>query len=556
MEPIRRLWRAILNSPGKRAVAYTGIALTGITLVLFLLYKLPWHLVAEAFNDFSFPYQYAWKDSIWHFFMERDRARLLHGVLVTGLYALFGYAPPVFYLVAHILTILGATAIGLMVADYLKKPWQVIVLVIALSLLPLALQDMLVLKKLHHALAWAMFWWACYFFTEWVHRERWPWLLGTLLFPLSILSYEAVSLLFPVALFLSLSSLKKRAWPKVLAVGLINFTGILGFWLLERLKPAGRSADTFYTNNMGAMLARLKDLPAGIQRLIEAIFQGQLSSEYLLTVSWMRWAAVASAMLVAVAAIWAMLRLLNQSRWKKEGLLLVPVSLTLAGLWIAFMTYVPFMLAGQSPDNDSLRGAAFALFLFLIAVCAQVSKPGRVHAIFTGFCVLWIAIGVYGYTQALADTRQNSGWVNNYVLSIKEQVPAIKEDAIIVVLNSEISVSGCAGLQNMIFNRTSLRCLFLTDNDQENSFTRIEGWLLERQGGRFEGDTIIVQIDDIGRAHLVKEITAEGYPLLPIVWEVSDPLVTVDAIIYPENYENGLRSDLYEYALEHAHSVP
>lgn len=528
------------------------MALTGIAVVLLLFDKLPWHLVAEAFYDFSFPYQYAWKDSIWHFFMERDRARLLHGVLVTGLYALFGYAPPVFYLAGHLLTILGATAIGLMAADYLKKPWQVALLVIALSLLPLALQDMLVLKKLHHALAWALFWWACYFFVEWVHRERWPWLLGTLLFPLSILSYEAVSLLFPVALFLSLPRLKGKIWPKVLTVGLLSIAGALGFWLLEQLKPTGRSADTFYANNMGAMLARLKELPLGIQRLVEAILQGQLSSVYLLGLNWVRWAVVASAILVTLAAIWLMLRHLKLSGWTAKTLLQPGISFTLAGLWMAFATYIPFMLAGQSPDNDSLRGAAIALFLLLIALYTQISKLARANAIFIGFCTLWILIGALGYTQALASSRQNSEWVNNYVLSLKEQVPAIKEDAIFVMLNSDVSASGCAGMHNMIFNRITLRCLFLNDNDEENAFTRIEGWMLERRGGRFEGDMVIVHIDDSGYGRLVDQVTAEAYPALPITWEVDDPLVTVNAIIYPEDYENGLRSDLYEYALSRA----
>ena len=231
---IKRWLFYFLDSPAKRAVALTGLALAALAFLLFLSNHIPGHLTGEAFADFVYPYLYNWKDSIVHFFMERDRARFLHGVLVTGLYALFGYNPPVFYLATHLLIILGATALGLILAGYVKKPWLAVLLTLTLSLMPVLLPDLFALKKLHHALAWGLFWWSVLFFIEWVRRDKWPWLVGTLLFPLSVLSYEAVGLLFPVPLMLSMPYILevKQFWKKLGAALFINLAGVelSGHW--------------------------------------------------------------------------------------------------------------------------------------------------------------------------------------------------------------------------------------------------------------------------------------------------------------------------------------
>ncbi len=552
---IRRSFYQFFDTPAKRAVIYVGLGLIGLVTLLLFAKLLPGHLTGEAFFDFSFPYLHSWKDSITHFFFERDRGRFLHGILVTGLYAGFGYNPPVFYLASHILVILAAVALGLLIAEYTKNPWLAVLVTLAACLMPLALQDMLSLKKLHHALAWALFWWSCFFFVEWGRRGIWPWLLGTLLFPLSVLSYEAVAMLFPIAFLLSLPHIKSRKdfWLKMLAAFIINLVGVLAFWQLEQLKPVG-GADVFYTGGVSELIERLARLPGIFELVARAIGQGGLLSIYIPLNPWLIAFVAFFLLAVLLAALAAFVGKLGPPRtWGLATLQRPQIFLFLSAFWLSFAAYVPFMLAGQLPDNDSLRGAASAVFFLAIAALVGLNSGHNLSRTITAFLIFWLIVGSVGYTIALDASIKQSDQVNNYIISLKRLVPAIKEDAVIVHFNAGLSRSGCAGLQNMIFNRRTIRCVHLIEGDTEESFARVEGWLEEpKTGGRYELDIIILTFDETGEVRLIDEISPEDYPDLPIIWEIREPLRTVHDIIYPEDYESGLRSQIYDYALEYA----
>ena len=309
------------------------------------------------------------------------------------------------------------------------------------------------------------------------------------------------------------------------------------------------------------MIGRLSGIAGGVGKLVAASWQGGLLGEDLTQGGWfgslagLLFAAVILAALVVVAR-----KLGNPKRWNFATLNAPALALLASGAWLAFATYVPFMLAGQPPDGDSLRGVAIAL-AFLVAIVFVEAQNWRQRVWFevgvSVFCIFWLISGATGYASALNDTIHELDRVNNYILSLKHLVPAIKEDAVTINVNAVFSRSGCAGLQNMIFNRRTIRCVILKQGDKEENYIRSDGWILEaNSSGRYELDNIILTFDATGWVTLIPELGPDDLPGIPLTWEVREPLRTVYDIIYPENYESGLHSRLYEYALRYAAMRP
>jgi hypothetical protein len=82
------------------------------------------NISGEGFYDFQYPYRNSFSESWKVFFTERIRSRLMHGVFISAVYQIFGFDPPMFYLMAFLLIIGAAVFLVLSLRSFLKSPWM------------------------------------------------------------------------------------------------------------------------------------------------------------------------------------------------------------------------------------------------------------------------------------------------------------------------------------------------------------------------------------------------------------------------------------------------
>ena len=200
---LTRLNSYLPKEKNKRAIVLTGALLLLGAIVLAFASHVTRNLSGEAFYDFQYAYRLPLLESWKAFFFERIRSRLLHGVFISSLFHLVGYNPRAIYLGVYFVYVGSAVLIALVLRDFVKRPWLAALLTATFALLPVALPDLIELKKAHHVLAWFAFWLAVLPFKKWVVAGKRKWLLAAALaFLASVLTYEATVALLPVAVLI------------------------------------------------------------------------------------------------------------------------------------------------------------------------------------------------------------------------------------------------------------------------------------------------------------------------------------------------------------------
>lgn len=557
-------WLASLAEQARRdpvrfAIWATAAGLALLVAGFYLFGYIQQNLSGEAFFDFQYPYRLPFAESWKVFFLERIRSRLMHGVFISALYSLVGFNPPAIYLGIFLLIIATAAVIVFTLKDFIRSPWVASLLVIALTWLPLNITDLMSLKKAHHALAWFAFWLAAYLFQRWIAKKQIGWLLAaTLAFLASILAYEATIALLPVAVFLSLPYLKdwKDLAAKIALVLWISFLAALVFLDLEKVKPY-TGIESFYSSNLFDAGGLIQNLLALIPQWPAALWSGVLFGEAGLSPLALLLSRLIIIGLLALALfiiIWNAIRDPQRSRARSKWLSSPTFALTLAALWLAAATYLPFMAAGQPPDGDSLRGAAFGLILLTLAGSlwlAQLGKPRLGQTLLIGVCLFWITVGGFSYNQGIQRSAAEDAILKNFVISLKEQVPDVSGRTAFVFVNASLGRTGCIGALNMLYDTGGLHCIHLLDNDSQETYTRESGGLREDGGRLFADNLIILTFDEQGFVTVLPEISHTGYPLLPVTWQVDEPIRTNFDLIYSWPFTFGKNYAFYNYMLTH-----
>ena len=541
-----RLTATVKADPVTFAILLTGALLAAIALSFYFVGFIRQNIMGEAFYDFQFAYRNSFTEGWKVFFFERIRSRVLHGVLVSALFHGFGFNPPAFYLGIFLLIIATAVCIALSLCSFLKSPGVAAWLVAAFAWLPLNIIDLIALKKAHHALAWFAFWLAVLLWQKWSQNRRIAWLFAaTIAFLTSILAYEVAIALLPVAVFLSLPALKNPSQVyRSLGMALwITLLSGLAFLNLERLKPYS-GVEAVYAAGGWDLDNLLQNALAFLPRLPSAIWSSGLLENPAGVLSILAQFLIGICILAAILALWNSLRNGQRAFWDKN------LALVLSGLWLAIATYLPFILAGQPPDSDGLRGAAFGFLLFALAGAAWMAQQGRErvgNVLLGGICLFWIAAGLLFYTRDIRASQKDDFVLQNVAYTLRQQVPDVAEGTTFVFVNAGVGRTGCIGFMNMLYDRSSLHCIHLLSGDTQESYTRTEQGLQERGGRLWPERFLIVTFDGRGIVKVLDQLDSDDIPELPITWASPDPLLTNRSLIYETISSYGRNFDFYNY---------
>ncbi len=544
----KKIVHAVKTDPVPYAVLGAGLLLAFIAFAFYLSGFIKQNVTGEAFYDFQYPYRYTFLESWKAFFFDRIRSRLMHGVLVSALFHAFGFNPPAYYLSALLLVISSSVFIVLALRPFVKSTWIALLLVVAFTWLPFNLPDLMSLKKLHHALAWFFFWLAVFLWQRWVTNRRFVWLAAaTLAFLGSILAYEVAIALLPIAVLLSLPNLKNRGeliGNLGMALWITLLSGLV-FLDLEHLKTFS-SIESVYTVSGWDLGNLLRNTLAFLPQLPAAAW-----SSSLMEVSNPINALIGKLILIfcvifASLIVWRNLTT-KRSIFKEKNL-----SLVLSGLWLSLAGYLPFILAGQLPDSDGLRGAAFGFLLLGLAAAGSMAEQGREklgNLVLSVISVFWIFTGLTIYSKGIATSRQEDIVLQNVTYTLKQQIPDIAEKSTFVFINSSLGRTGCIGFVNMLYDRSDLHCIHLLSNDTQESYTRTGSGLLETGGRLFAERFIIVTFDERGFVTVMDQLSPDDIADLPVIWESRKPLITNRSLIYQTVSSYARNFDLYNYMM-------
>jgi len=548
--PSKSIFARINNSnPITISIWAAGATLVFGALVFYFIGFVKQNIMGEAFFDFQYPYLHPFSESWKIFFFDRIQSRLFHGVLVSALYYLFGFNPPAYYLTGLVLVIGTAVLITLVLRPYIKSQWMAALLVVTFTWLPLNVPDLIALKKLHHALAWFAFWVAVYFWQKWTVGRRLVFLsVAALSFLASILSYEVAVALLPVAVFISLPRLKSATefiGNLCMAVW-ITLLSSLAFLNLEGLKDFSRaeSVNALGGLDMGGFQQNTISL---LPRLPNAIWNSGLMENIGGIHLWISKSVLVIAFVIAIAVVWQL------THKRKSGPQTIHLPLVLAGLWLTVATYLPFILVGQGPDGDSLRGAAFGVVFIILAGSNWLASYGKgvaANIIFLSICLFWTVSGLIAYADGIASSKQEDLLLQTVTITLKEQVPDVSEGTDFIFVNSGLGRTGCIGFVNMLYDRSRLHCIHLLSGDTQESYTRTEDGLVEDDGRLWPNRFIIVTFDDQGKVTILDQLDRDDYENLPITWESDAPLETNRSLIYPATTGLGRNFDFFNYMKE------
>jgi len=543
----KRFSKTVKADPVSFAIWITAAVLLFGAIAFYLTGFVKQNISGEAFYDFQYPYLFPFSESWKIFFLDRIQSRLMHGVFVSALFHVFGFNPPVYYLIGLILVICTATLITLVLRSFIKLPWISVLLVATFTWLPLNIPDLMVLKKLHHALAWFAFWLAVFLWQKWFEKKRiFSLLAAALAFLASILSYEVAIALFPVAVFITLPKLKDvrdfigylgmSIWITFLSgLAFLNLEGVKRFSRVESLSAIGGWDLGYLVNSSLSLLSKLpaaiwnsglRENPSGIQDAVGKTI-----------------------LVITVIGLFGVIR----QFFRKKNRIQEKFSLVLTGLWLGVAAYLPFILAGQAPDSDSLRGAAFGTVFIVLAATSWIVEQGKKvlgNLFLTGICLFWICTGFIYYAQGVMSSKQEDLILQNVVVTLKKQVPDVAEGTNFIFVNSGVGRTGCIGFVNMLYDRSKLHCIHLLSGDTQESYTRTDAGLVETGGRLWPERFIIVTFDDQGRVTVLDQLDQDDFEILPVTWESIKPLVTNRSLIYPDVTSSGRNFDFYNYMME------
>jgi hypothetical protein len=548
--PNKSIFARINNSnPITISIWAAGATLVFGAVVFYFIGFVKQNIMGEAFFDFQYPYLHPFSESWKIFFFDRIQSRLFHGVLVSALYYLFGFNPPAYYLTGLVLVIGTAVLITLVLRPYIKSQWMAALLVVTFTWLPLNVPDLMALKKLHHALAWFAFWLAVYFWQKWTVGRRLVFLsAATLSFLATILSYEIGVALLPVAVFISLPRLKSATefignfgmavWITLLSgLAFLNLEGLKEFSRLESVNAIGGLDPGGFLQNTISLLPRLPG----------AIWNSGLMENIGGIQFWVSKVILALALVIVITVVWQL------TRMGKSGPQTIHLPLVLAGLWLTVVTFFPFILAGQGPDGDSMRGAAFGVVFIILAGSSWLASVGKgvfANIIFLSICLFWTVSGLIAYADGIASSRQEDLLLQNVTITLKEQVPDVSEGTDFIFVNSGLGRTGCIGFVNMLYDRFRLHCFHLISGDVQESYIRTKDGLVEDDGRLWPNRFIIVTFDGQGMVTILDQLDQDDFDNLPITWEANAPLVTNRSLIYPATTSLGRNFDFYNYMKE------
>jgi hypothetical protein len=552
---LARLNSYLPREKNKRAIVITGALLLLGAFVLAFASHVTRNLSGEAFYDFQYAYRLPLLASWKEFFFDRIRSRLLHGVFISSVYHLVGYNPRALYLSVYIVYVATAVIIALVLRDFVKRPWLAALLTATFALLPVALPDLIELKKAHHVLAWFAFWLAVFLFKKWVIENKRSLLLGSVLaFLVSVLTYEATVALLPVAVLLSLPYIKdsKDLARKLSLAFFITLCAALAFLRLEDLKEYSSIGQT-YPGFSDLSASVTKVLAAG-PHLAAAIWNGVIYGNAMPS-GWplvLGQALLALCLLAAAFGVYTVIRQGGRKSRRHTNSFAIfqdpAIALCLAAAYLTVVTYLPFVLAGQAPDTDSLRGAGIGLILLGLAAFIVLSNLHR-ERLAKIFMVIVSSVlmltWLFGYAAQDREVAASDAYSNNFIYTLRQQVHGVAEGSNFVFVNSGVGRTGCIGLMNMLYSRSALHCIHLFDNDKEEMYIREADGLREVGGQLFTKGFIIITIAPDGQAILLDQISPNDFPLAPVTWLSAQPILADPAAILPSSPS----SALYDYIL-------
>lgn len=528
------------------------IAIVVLVLTVILLYVSGFfrkNVVGELLYDFQYADRYPWTESWKVYYFDRVLPRFMLGVSLTFLYEIVGFNPPIMYLISFFLHLTTVAIIIVSIKDLIPRPWLVGLLTITFAFLPLLISNAMTLQVFDTLYAFS----AILLFKQYIRTEQIGFLLGAAFFQIvAALTSEQTLLALPLAILISLPYIKsiRNLASKTICCLVICFSGLVATVFTEGVLGGGSRIIGFLHGDYGSTHGQNS---VGFSEFISTIWNNGLAG-YLHIPDLIFSFIYKIIILVSVlAALIALVRGLS-----RKGLVSADpkVSLALSGIYLGFVFWLPYALAGLNRPVDALLGMAVGVIFISLAgyfTLTEILNEQFSNLIFVLICIFWITAGATEYTSSISLYSVREFRMAEFVTTLKDQVPNVKENTTFVFVNAGFSRTGDIGLLKILYERLNIRTIHLFDNDTEETYTWQNGMLLEDSGRTYESDFIIVTFGNDGEAQLISEFKKDDFPLLPITWLSREPISTNRSRIIKRDDKEQTQFYMYQIRLLNNH---
>ena len=206
-----------------------------------------------------------------------------------------------------------------------------------------------------------------------------------------------------------------------------------------------------------------------------------------------------------------------------QGAHLAWLALRLAAVWLLFMGPLPYALAGYSNAVRIYSSAVFGLPILLLVLFVG-GRSGWHMAASALLALALVAAGIYQFNARNSGLREVEIIENNFYYGLKQIVPDVQPDTIFVIIDLQLSNSGCGPSLAVLYSATGMRCVFLSSTNPEYHAERYADYAISNRGGRIQGgDWLLIYVDEQGNPRLLDQIGPGDLDLI-IEWLSPEPL--------------------------------
>lgn len=510
----------------RRPLAQAALLITGLVLVVHFgrlgnlyLSGEEFYVLHDAHNQ---PFFLAWA----YYFVNNGRP--VEALYWTGLYKLVGFNPRLLHSFSLLLlgtaSLLASAWVGRVLPVKYRR--HLVWLALLFFFNWISLEMVLRLSTDNSRLALICFFAAGIAWQSWaasqLTRKRY-FLLGAGLLAVGVLAYENIALLGPTLLLMAWPLLDeappaetRRRLRLFIIIGALSLLIVLLPVLLVEALGWLRGLSVAHPATQGA-------LASGLGEMLRSVFAvwldwGQVGA---LDPAPLHWLPVVLVLAALLGSSWLLWRPGPEKTPERSRLRVIH----LAAVWIIFMGPLPYALAGYSDVVRIYSSAIFGLPILLLVFF--VSSPRRLPRLAVMLLALTlVAAGIYQFHVRNSGLREAEIIENNFYYGLKHIVPDVEPDTIFVIIDLQLSNSGCGPSMAVLYSATGMRCVFLSSTNPNYHAERYADYAISNRGGRIQGgDWLLIYVDEQGHPRLLDQIGPGDLDLI-IEWVSPEPLYT------------------------------
>ena len=508
----------------RRPLAQAGLLIAAIILVIHVgrlgnlyLSGEEFYILHDAHNQ---PFFLAWA----YYFVNNGRP--VEALYWTGLYKLVGFNPRLLHtfslMLLGTLSLLATAWVGRVLPAKYRRHLAWLALLFFFNWI--SLEMVLKLSTDNSRLALVCFFAAGLAWQSWaasqLTRTRYL-LLGAGLLSVGVLAYENIALLGPALLLMAWPLLDpagpaetRRLLRIFIILGVLSLLIVLLPILVVEMLGWLRGASVAHPATQGALAAWLGEMIGAAFRVW--LDWGQVGA---LDPAPLRWLPLTLLLAALLGSSW----LLWRPRAERSPELAKLRILHVAAVWLLFMGPLPYALAGYSNAVRIYSSAVFGLPILLL-VLFVAGRGGWPKAVSVLLALALVAAGIYQFNARNSGLREVEIIENNFYYGLKQIAPDVQPDTIFVIIDLQLSNSGCGPSMAVLYSAIGMRCVFLSSTNPEYHAERYADYAISNRGGRIQGGQwLLIYVDEQGNPRLLDQMGPGDLDLI-IEWLSTEPL--------------------------------